>query len=73
MLSLSFSLSLSLSLSPSVSLSLPLSLTLVQVRVDSAAKIAELELAEKGKMKDKVDMILKHNINCFINRWVWLN
>ena len=44
-----------------------------QVRVDSAAKIAELELAEKSKMKDKVDLILKHNINCFINRWVFSN
>ena len=36
--------------------------------MDSTAKIAELELAEKSKMKDKVDLILKHNINCFINR-----
>ena len=76
-----------------------------KVRVDSTAKIAELELAEKvskidrckpfvcfclfvclfvccnivvavvtvacvvqEKMKDKVNLILKHNINCFINR-----
>ena len=30
-------------------------------------------MAEKSKMKEKVDLILKHNINCFINRWVWLN
>lgn len=44
-----------------------------KVRVDSTAKIAELELAEKSKMKDKVDMILKHNINCFINRQLIYN
>lgn len=34
------------------------------------AKIAELELAEKEKMKDKVEKILKHNANVFINRLV---
>merc|ERR1711931_424777 len=39
-----------------------------RVRVESVAKIAELELAEKEKMKDKVNLILKHDINCFINR-----
>jgi len=38
------------------------------VRVDSMAKIAELELAEKEKMRDKVNKILKHNANVFINR-----
>ena len=37
-------------------------------RVDSMAKIAELELAEKEKMRDKVNKILKHNANVFINR-----
>lgn len=39
-----------------------------RVRVDSMAKIAELELAEKEKMKQKVEKILKHNCNVFINR-----
>jgi len=39
-----------------------------RVRVDSVAKVAELELAEKEKMKDKVEKILKHDINVFINR-----
>lgn len=40
-----------------------------RVRVDSMAKIAELEVAEKEKMKDKVAKILKHNSNVFINRY----
>jgi len=39
-----------------------------RVRVDSVAKVAELELAEKEKMKDKVEKILKHDITVFINR-----
>jgi T-complex protein 1 subunit beta len=39
-----------------------------RVRVDSVIKVAELELAEKEKMKDKVDKILQHNCNVFINR-----
>jgi T-complex protein 1 subunit beta len=39
-----------------------------RVRVDSVAKVAELELAEKEKMKDKVDKILQHHCNVFINR-----
>ena len=39
-----------------------------RIRVDSTAKVAELELAEKSKMKDKVDKIVKHGINVFINR-----
>ncbi|XP_013787626.2 T-complex protein 1 subunit beta-like [Limulus polyphemus] len=44
-----------------------------RVRVESVAKVAELELAEKEKMKDKVEMILKHNINVFINRQLIYN
>merc|ERR1712183_830189 len=44
-----------------------------RVRVESVAKIAELELAEKEKMKDKVNLILKHDINCFINRQLIYN
>lgn len=41
-----------------------------RVRVDSTAKVAEIEHAEKEKMKEKVERILKHGINCFINRFV---
>ncbi|XP_050458855.1 T-complex protein 1 subunit beta [Cataglyphis hispanica] len=44
-----------------------------RVRVDSMAKIAELESAEKEKMKDKVDKILKHGCNVFINRQLIYN
>jgi T-complex protein 1 subunit beta len=39
-----------------------------RVRVDAVSKIAELEVAEKEKMKDKVGKIINHNINVFINR-----
>ena len=39
-----------------------------RVRVDSVAKVAQIEVAEKEKMKEKVQAILKHEINCFINR-----
>lgn len=44
-----------------------------RVKVDSVAKVAELELAEKEKMKDKVELILKHNINVFVNRQLIYN
>jgi T-complex protein 1 subunit beta len=44
-----------------------------RVRADSAAKVAEIEAAEKQKMKDKVDQILKHDISCFINRQLIYN
>ncbi|XP_041114182.1 T-complex protein 1 subunit beta-like [Polyodon spathula] len=44
-----------------------------RVRVDSTAKIAEIEQAEKEKMKEKVERILKHGINCFINRQLIYN
>jgi len=44
-----------------------------RVRTDSAAKVAEIEAAEKSKMKDKVDQILAHGINCFINRQLIYN
>ena len=43
------------------------------IKVDSMAKIAELEAAEKEKMKDKVNKILKHNANVFINRQLIYN
>lgn len=44
-----------------------------RVKVDQVSKVAELELAEKEKMKEKVEMILKHDINCFINRQLIYN
>lgn len=44
-----------------------------RVKVDSVAKVAELELAEKEKMRDKVDMILSHKINVFVNRQLIYN
>uniref|UniRef100_A0A8D3CFE2 T-complex protein 1 subunit beta n=1 Tax=Scophthalmus maximus TaxID=52904 RepID=A0A8D3CFE2_SCOMX len=44
-----------------------------RVRVDSMAKVAEIEQAEKEKMKEKVERILKHGINCFINRQLIYN
>jgi T-complex protein 1 subunit beta len=44
-----------------------------RVRTESAAKVAEIEAAEKNKMKEKVDAILKHDINCFINRQLIYN
>lgn len=44
-----------------------------RVRVDSIAKVADMELAEKEKMREKVDLILKHNINVFVNRQLIYN
>ncbi|PIO62064.1 T-complex protein 1, beta subunit [Teladorsagia circumcincta] len=44
-----------------------------RVRVESVAKVAELEAAEKLKMKEKVDKILAHKINVFINRQLIYN
>ncbi|KAK6738887.1 hypothetical protein RB195_020779 [Necator americanus] len=44
-----------------------------RVRVDSVAKVAELEAAEKLKMKEKVDRILAHKANVFINRQLIYN
>lgn len=41
-----------------------------RIKVDSMAKVAELELAEKEKMKDKVGKILAHECNVFINRYI---
>ncbi len=43
------------------------------MRVESTAKIAEIEEAEKQKMKDKVERILAHQPNCFINRQLIYN
>ena len=44
-----------------------------RVRVDSTAKIAEIEKAEKEKMQKKVAKILSHDINVFINRQLIYN
>ncbi|XGW10714.1 hypothetical protein V3C99_012320 [Haemonchus contortus] len=44
-----------------------------RVRVESVAKVAELEAAEKLKMKEKVDKILAHKANVFINRQLIYN
>lgn len=38
------------------------------VKVDSISKVAEIEEAEKLKMKKKVDRILAHKPDVFINR-----
>ncbi|SCV05480.1 LANO_0H08416g1_1 [Lachancea nothofagi CBS 11611] len=37
-------------------------------KVDSTSKLAQLEKAEKAKMKNKIDKISKFGINTFINR-----
>ena len=39
-----------------------------KVRVDSMMKVAEIEEAEKEKMKRKVEKILAHEPDVFINR-----
>lgn len=44
-----------------------------KVKVDAISKVAELELAEKEKMKDKVTKILKYGCNVFINRQLIYN
>jgi T-complex protein 1 subunit beta len=44
-----------------------------KVRVDSMAKVAEIETAEKEKMAGKVKKIVSHGINCFVNRQLIYN
>mmetsp|Transcript_23993 Transcript_23993/g.77445 ORF Transcript_23993/g.77445 Transcript_23993/m.77445 type:complete len:366 (-) Transcript_23993:37-1134(-) len=44
-----------------------------KVKVDSVAKVAEIEQAEKQKMLDKVDAIIGHGCNVFINRQLIYN
>lgn len=44
-----------------------------RVRVDSMLKVAEIEEAEKDKMKAKCMKIVDHGINCFINRQLIYN
>lgn len=44
-----------------------------RVKVDSMAKIAEIEAAEKDKMRAKVAKITGHGVNVFINRQLIYN
>lgn len=44
-----------------------------RVKVDSMAKVAEIEAAEKAKMAAKVDKIVAHGINVFVNRQLIYN
>ncbi|KAG7562836.1 hypothetical protein FFLO_01665 [Filobasidium floriforme] len=44
-----------------------------RVKVDGTGKLAELERAEKEKMKDKVNKIASHGITCFVNRQLIYN
>ena len=46
---------------------------LYQVRVDSMLKVAEIEEAEKDKMRAKCKKIIDHGITCFINRQLIYN
>lgn len=44
-----------------------------RVRVDSMAKVGEIEAAEKDKMREKCRKIMNHGINCFVNRQLIYN
>ncbi|KAI9298495.1 T-complex protein 1 subunit beta [Neoconidiobolus thromboides FSU 785] len=44
-----------------------------RVKVDATGKLAELERAEREKMKEKVEKIKAHGINCFVNRQLIYN
>ncbi|KAF4394731.1 hypothetical protein F8388_004786 [Cannabis sativa] len=44
-----------------------------RVRVDSMSRVAEIEGAEKDKMREKVQKIIAHGINCFVNRQLIYN
>eukprot|EP00596_Hydrurales_sp_CCMP1899_P000597 CAMPEP_0119034146 /NCGR_PEP_ID=MMETSP1177-20130426/1174_1 /TAXON_ID=2985 /ORGANISM="Ochromonas sp, Strain CCMP1899" /LENGTH=528 /DNA_ID=CAMNT_0006991393 /DNA_START=83 /DNA_END=1669 /DNA_ORIENTATION=+ len=44
-----------------------------RVRVDSMTKVAEIEEAEKQKMRNKCEKIIGHGISCFINRQLIYN
>jgi T-complex protein 1 subunit beta len=44
-----------------------------RVKVDGTGKLAELERAEKEKMREKVDLIASHGITCFVNRQLIYN
>lgn len=44
-----------------------------RVKVDSMNKVSDIEQAEKEKMKRKVEKILSHNIDVFVNRQLIYN
>ena len=44
-----------------------------RVKVDSMLKVAEIEEAEKNKMRNKCKKIIDHGIGCFINRQLIYN
>jgi T-complex protein 1 subunit beta len=44
-----------------------------RVRVDSMSMVAEIEEAEKDKMRNKCKKIIDHGISCFINRQLIYN
>jgi T-complex protein 1 subunit beta len=44
-----------------------------RMKVDGTGKLAELERAEREKMKGKVVNIAAHGINCFVNRQLIYN
>ncbi|KAL1239179.1 T-complex protein 1 subunit beta [Trichinella pseudospiralis] len=44
-----------------------------QIVTDSINRLRDLEIAEKAKMKKKVDKIIAHNVNVFINRQLIYN
>ena len=44
-----------------------------RVKADSLAKVAEIELAEKDKMKQKCEAIIGHGVDIFINRQLIYN
>jgi T-complex protein 1 subunit beta len=44
-----------------------------RVKVESTGKLAELEKAEREKMRAKVERIKAHGINCFVNRQLIYN
>lgn len=44
-----------------------------RVRVDATSKLAELEKAEREKMRAKVEKIKAHGVNCFVNRQLIYN
>ena len=44
-----------------------------RIKAEGTSKLAELERAEREKMKDKVANIAAHGINCFVNRQLVYN
>jgi len=44
-----------------------------KVKVDSVTQLADVEASEKAKMKGKVEKILAHKVDCFINRQLIYN